>query len=170
MTDYFRVGIYINTHGIKGEIKVFPTTEDLHRFDYLKELILDTKEGHKPFKLENVKYFKGQAILKLEGVDNINDIEKYKGCDVLVSRENAIPLGENEHYVADLLGLPVITDTDRNLGTLSEVMQTGANDVYVIKKPEGGELLVPVIDDCVLEVAPEKGYIKVHLLDGLEDL
>lgn len=167
--DYFRVGIFVNTHGIKGEIKVYPTTEDLHRFDSLRTVILDTKKGRLTYSVEGVKYFKGMAILKLEGADRIEDIEAYKGCDLLVSREDAIPLEEGEHYVADLIGMKVIEDTGRELGVLKDVMTTGANDVYVVDRGER-ELLIPVIPDCVLDIDTDTDIIRVHLLDGLEEL
>ena len=167
--DYFRVGIFVNTHGIKGEIKVYPTTEDLHRFDTLKTVIIDTKKGHLTCSVEGVKYLKGMAILKLAGMDRIEDIEEYKGCDLLVSREDAIPLNEGEHYVADLIGMKVIEDTGRELGVLKDVMTTGANDVYVVDRGER-ELLIPVIPDCVLSIDTDTDIIRVHLLDGLEDL
>lgn len=170
MQEFFRVGIFTSTHGIKGEINVYPTTSDVSRFDYIKDVILDTKTGPLNLEVTGVKYFKGTPILKFKGIDNINDIEKYKGCDILVSRENAIPLGENEHYVADLLGLNIIDEHDKLLGKLDDVMQTGANDVYVVSRENMSDLLIPVIDDCVLDIKPEEGYIRVHLLEGLTDL
>lgn len=169
--EFFRIGIFVNTHGIRGEIKVYPTTDDLHRFDVLKSVIFDTKKGRLTFDVEGVKYFKGMAILKLSGVDRIEDIEPYKGCDLLVAREDAIPLEEGEHYIADLIGMRVIEDTGRQLGVLRDVLTTGANDVYIVDRGEGAkDLLIPVIPDCVLEINTDEDYIRVHLLDGLEDL
>lgn len=168
--EYFRVGVFANTHGIKGEIKVYPTTEDIKRFDDLKSVIFDTKNGHIEFEIIGVKYFKGMPILKFKDVEKIEDIESYKGCDLLVSRENAIPLNEGEHYVADLIGLSVITDEGEKLGIVKDVFKTGSNAVYVVKREEQKDLLIPQIPDCVLEINIDEGFVRVHLMDGLLDL
>ena len=167
--EFFRVGVFANTHGIKGEIKVYPTTDDIHRFDYLESVIFDTKEGHKTYTVSSVKYFKNMAILGFKDVNKIEDIERYKGCDLLVDRENAISLNEGEHYVADLIGCNVITDDGISLGKIKDVILTAANAVYVVDMGEK-ELLIPKIKDCILEEDIEKEIIKVHLLDGLMDL
>ena len=152
MEQYFRVGVFANTHGIRGEIKVYPTTDDVSRFRDLKEVILDTKKEPIPLEVEGVKFFKNMVILKFKGIDNINDIEKYKGCDLLVSRENAVPLEEGEFYLADIMGMPVIDEEERELGVIREVLQTGANDVYIIQKKRGGEILLPAIPSCILDI------------------
>ena len=167
--EFFRVGAIASTHGIKGEVKVYPTTDDIGRFDYLKNVILDTKAGRKELTVEGVKYFKNMPILKFKGIDKIEDIEAYKGCDLLVSREDAVPLEEGEHYIADLIGLDVIDEDGEKLGTVKDIMLTGANSVYVVQMPEK-ELLIPSIPDCILEVNIDSNYVKVHLLDGLMDL
>ena len=170
MEEYLRVGVFANTHGIGGEIKVYPTTEDLDRFRRLKKLVMETRKGERiPLEVEKVRFFKGMAILKFREFDNINQIERYKGSDLLVAREDAIPLEEGEFYVADLLGLPVLDEEGRELGRLKEVLPTGANDVYVVDTGSR-ELLLPAIDECILEICPEKGYLRVHLMEGLEEL
>ena len=169
MEDFFRVGVIANTHGIRGEVKVYPTTDDINRFKKLKKVYLDTKKEKIELKVTSCKFFKNMAILKFEGIDNINDIEKYKGMDLLVSRENAVPLEKNEYYIADLIDLSVIDEAGDKIGTLYDVMQTGANDVYVVKLNDGKELLLPNIDECILEVNIEEGFIKVHILEGLMD-
>ena len=170
MEQYFRVGVFANTHGIRGEIKVYPTTDDVSRFRDLKEVILDTKKEPIPLEVEGVKFFKNMVILKFKGIDNINDIEKYKGCDLLVSRENAVPLEEGEFYLADIMGMPVIDEEERELGVIREVLQTGANDVYIIQKKRGGEILLPAIPSCILDIDFENNRTKVHLMPGLEEL
>lgn len=170
MEDMFRVGVYANTHGIKGEIKVFPTTDDLDRFDYLKEVVFDTrKDGLVTFKVAGCRYFKNMVIMKLKGIDNINDIEKYKGCDILVTRENAAKLEEGEYFIADIIGADVVTDEGETLGKLTDVMQTGANDVYVVKMANDKEVLLPVIKECVLDVNTEEKKVLVHVMKGLLD-
>lgn len=168
--EMFRVGQYINTHGIKGEIKVFPTTDDINRFDYLKEVFMDTrKEGLIKLEVSSVKYFKNLVILKFKGIDNINDIEKFKGSDLYVTRENAIPLEEDEYYIADILGAEVYTDSDELFGELVDVLQTGANDVFVVKTKSDKEVLFPVIDECVLDIDTDNKKVVVHIMPGLLD-
>lgn len=170
MEDMFRVGVYANTHGIKGEIKVFPTTDDLGRFDYLKEVVFDTrKEGMITFKVSGCRYFKNMVIMKLKGIDNINDIEKYKGCDLYVTRDNAAKLEEGEYFIADIIGADVMTDEGNKLGKLTDVLQTGANDVYVVKMDNDKEVLLPVIKECVLDVDTENKKVLVHVMKGLLD-
>lgn len=170
MEQFFRVGVITSTHGVHGEVKVFPTTDDSGRFKKLKTVILDTGAGHMDLEVESVKFFKNMVILKFKGYDNIEAMEKYKGKDLLVSRENAVRLKENENFIADLIGLPVVTDEGEQLGILKDIMQTGANDVYVVDNQKGREILLPSIRECILNVDLEKGEILVHVLDGLLDL
>ena len=171
MEAYLRVGVVASTHGAHGEVKIYPTTDSLERFLSLTDVILVTPENkQRPLTVENVKFFKQFAILKFKEIDSLDEIQKYKGCDLMVSRENAQPLQENEYYIGDLLGLSVESDEGRKLGVLSDVLQTGANDVYVVKRPDGGELLLPVIDACILDVDLEQGRVLAHLMEGLLDL
>ena len=169
MEEWFRVGIISNTHGITGEVKVYPTTDNVRRFDDLKEVILDTGKEQLILHVTSVKYFKNMVILKFKEFDNINDIIPYKGMDLLVTRENAIPLEEGEYYIADIIGSKVITDEDKILGTLTDVLQTGANDVYVVKTKDGKEVLLPSIEECILDRDIENKIVKVHIMKGLLD-
>lgn len=169
MEDYFRVGVFTSTHGVHGEINLFPTTEDPDRFYKGLPLLLDTGKEMVPLTVEGVKHFKNMVILKFEGYDSINDIEKYKGRDLYVDREHALPLGDGEYYIADILGASVVTDEGRELGVLTDVMQTGANDVFTVKLSNGTEALFPVIPECVLKVDPEEKKITVHVMKGLLD-
>lgn len=170
MEDTLRVGVISSTHGIHGEVKVFPTTDDVNRFKLLKEVILDTGKEQKILEIEQVKFFKKMAILKFKGFDNINDIEIYKGMDLLVTREHAVTLEPGENFIVDLIGLQVVTDTGEAFGTLTDVLQTGANDVYVVTTPDNKERLLPAIPSCVLDVNLEQRVVTVHILDGLLDL
>ena len=167
MEQLLRVGVISSTHGVRGEVKVYPTTDDVNRFKKLKNVVLDTGKEHLKLEVSGVKFFKNQVILKFKGIDNINDIEKYKGKDLLVNREDAVALEENENYVADLIDLKVVTDEGQVLGVLTEVMETGANDVYVVQMNDGKELLLPAIKECVLSIDVEGRVIKVHVMDGL---
>lgn len=169
MEELFRVGVISNTHGIRGEVKVYPTTDNVRRFDDLKEVILDTGNEQLILHVTSVKYFKNMVILKFKEFDNINDIIPYKGMDLLVTRENAIPLEEGEYYIADIIGSKVITDEDKILGTLTDVLQTGANDVYVVKTKDGKEVLLPSIEECILDRDIENKIVKVHIMKGLLD-
>lgn len=110
MEKQLRVGVISSTHGIRGEVKVFPTTDDVKRFKKLKKVYLDTGKEQIPLEIEQVRFFKQFAILKFKGIDNINDIEKYKGKDILVDREDGTPLGKDEYYIADMIGMDVYTD------------------------------------------------------------
>ena len=169
LEDLLRVGVITSTHGIRGEVKVFPTTDDPMRFLDLKNVILDAKRERKDLEIENVKFFKNLVILKFKGIDNINDIERYKGSDLLIRREDAVPLGENEYFIADLIGLEVITDGGEHFGVLKDVLQTGANDVYIVETPQHKEVLLPYIEECILDIDIEKGVITAHIMDGLVD-
>lgn len=169
MTDLLRVGVIANTHGIRGAVKVYPTTDDVQRFKKLKHVILDTGKEHLELEVSQVSFFKNMVILKFKGIDNINDIEKYKGKDLLVTRENAVELEEGEYFIADLLGLSAVSDEGEDLGEIYDVLQTAANDIYVLKKGQQ-EIMVPVIEDCVKDVDLEKGQVTIHLLEGLRDL
>ena len=169
MEELFRVGVISNTHGIRGEVKVYPTTDNVRRFDDLKEVILDTGKEQLNLHVTSVKYFKNMVILKFKEFDNINDIIPYKGMDLLVTRENAIPLEEGEYYIADIIGSKVITDEDKILGMLTDVLQTGANDVYVVKTKDGKEVLLPSIEECILDRDIENKIVKVHIMKGLLD-
>ena len=169
MEELFRVGVISNTHGIRGEVKVYPTTDNVRRFDDLKEVILDTGKEQLILHVTSVKYFKNMVILKFKEFDNINDIIPYKGMDLLVTREIAIPLEEGEYYIADIIGSKVITDEDKILGTLTDVLQTGANDVYVVKTKDGKEVLLPSIEECILDRDIENKIVKVHIMKGLLD-
>lgn len=167
MEEFLRVGVISSTHGIRGEVKVYPTTDDNDRFYDLEEVWLDTGRDKLLLHVTGVKFFKNMVILKFKEFDNINDIEKYKGCDLLVDREHAVELEEGEYFIADLIGLKVVTEDGELFGTLEEVMETGANDVYIVKTTEGNEVLLPVIPECVLDVDLEEGKITVHIMDGL---
>lgn len=167
MEDMLQVGVITQTHGVRGEVKVFPTTDDVNRFKKLKQVILDTGKETMPLEIQSVKFFKQFVILKFKGIDNINDIEKYKRCSLYVTREHAVALEEDEYFIADMIGMEVCTEDGNIFGTLRDVIETGANDVYVIENAEHGEVLVPAIKECIRSVDIEKGQMMIHLMDGL---
>lgn len=167
MEDMLQVGVITQTHGVRGEVKVFPTTDDVNRFKKLKQVILDTGKETMPLEIQSVKFFKQFVILKFKGIDNINDIEKYKRCSLYVTREHAVALEEDEYFIADMIGMEVCTEDGNIFGTLKDVIETGANDVYVIENAEHGEVLVPAIKEYIRSVDIEKGQMMIHLMDGL---
>lgn len=166
MEDLLQVGAITQTHGIRGEVKVFPLTDDVGRFKKGISLILDLGRSRLDLEVETVKFFKQFVILKFKGIDNINDIERYKRRSLFVTREDAVELEEDEYYIADLIGMDVITDEGEE-GKLVDVIETGANEVYVVEFDKYGEVLIPAIHDCILEVDIEAMSMKVHLLEGL---
>ena len=167
MISELQVGVITQTHGIRGEVKVYPTTDDAARFRKLKEVILDTGRERLTLKIENVKFFKQFVILKFQGYDSINDMEKYKRASLLVPRDQAVKLEKDEYFVADMIGITVVTDEGENFGVLKDVLATGANDVYVVSRADGTEVLLPAIKECILAVDMEKRVIKAHIMDGL---
>lgn len=167
MEQFFQVGVIASTHGIRGEVKVFPTTDDVNRFKELKCVILDTGKETLPLEVESVKFFKQFVILKFKGIDDINEIERYKKCPLLVERKDAVPLEEGEYYIADMIGMKVETEEGQDFGVLKDVIETGANDVYVIESSAHGEVLVPAIKQCILKVDMDAHKMKIHLMPGL---
>lgn len=170
MEDLLQVGIITSTHGVRGEVKVYPTTDDPRRFRRLKEVVLDTGREKLNLEIEGVKFFKQFVILKFKGLDNINDIEKYRQKSLYVTRKNAVRLQRDEYFIVDLIGLKVQDEDGTELGTVKDVIETGANDVYEVEMADGRSLLLPAIKQCILNVDVENGMMQVHVLEGLLDL
>ena len=169
MIDMFRVGVITQPHGVRGEMKVFPTTDDPRRFEDLDTVILDTGKEKRNLTIQSVKYQKNLVILKCKEVNDRNEVELLRKAELYVTRDQAVELEEGEYFIADLLGCKVVSGEGEDLGVLDDVLQTGANDVYSVKKKGEKELLIPVIPQCVLNVDIEKKEILVHLLEGLRD-
>ena len=167
MEKRLQVGVISSTHGVRGEVKVFPTTDDAGRFKQLRKVYLDTGREELLLEIETVKFFKQFAILKFKGIDSINEIERYRGRSLLIDREDGVPLDEDEYYIADIIGMEVFTEDGKRFGTLRDVLETGANDVYIIDTAEYGEVLVPAIRDCILDVDTREGRMEIRLLKGL---
>lgn len=169
MDDFLRVGVITTTHGIKGEVKVFPTTDDPTRFEDLKEVFIVFKNEKIKVTIKSVKFFKQYVIVKFKEFDDINLVEKYKSCDLIIDRKDAVELAENEYFICDLIGLNVVTDKGEDFGVITDVLTSSANDIYVVKHNDK-EVLLPVIDQCVLDVNIEDKKVLVHIMDGLLDL
>ena len=170
MEDLLQVVIITSTQGVRGEVMVYPTTDDPRRFRRLKEVVLDTGKEKMNLEIEGVKFFKQFVILKFKGLDNINDIEKYRQKSLYVTRKNAVRLQRDEYFIADLIGLKVQDEDGKELGTVKDVIETGANDVYEVEMADGKSLLLPAIKQCILNVDVENGTMQVHVLEGLLDL
>ena len=169
MEDLFQVGIITSPHGVRGEVKVFPTTDDNKRFKKLKDCYIEYKDELMLVKACGCKFFKNMVILKFEDFDNMNDVEKFRKCRILVDRENAVSLEEDEYFVADLIGISVVDENDNAIGVLSDVIETGANDVYVVNNEQDEEILIPAIKDCILAVDINARVMRVHLFKEMED-
>ncbi len=179
MEEFFQVGIITSPHGVHGEVKVYPTTDDVRRFKRLKEVIvravpeqetaMDSQAADRILEIEGVKFFKQFAILKFRGIDTMEAAQKYRRCSLMVPRSNAVRLAKDEYFIADLIGLIVQDEDGSEIGTLKDVIETGANDVYVIRLHSGKDLLLPAIRQCVLAVDVEQGFMRIHVLEGLMD-
>ena len=167
MTDEIQVGAVTQTHGLKGEVKVFPTTDEPERFEELEWVSADNGRGREKLYIESVRYFKQFVILKFRGKDSIEEVQQLKGAKLVIPRESAVSLEDGEYLIPDLIGMKVVEDTGKVLGELSYVMQTGANDVYAVKTADGGEILLPAIDSCILDVDTDNDLMTVHLMEGL---
>lgn len=168
MEKFLQVGVISNTHGIAGELKVFPTTDDVRRFKKLKEVILEPEKENQVLHITQVKFVKNMAVLRFREFDNINQVQGMHGKGLYVTREHAVNLEKNEFFIPDLIGLEVYTTDGTRLGVLQDVMQTGANDVYEVKKEDGTQILLPAIRDCIRDIDLEKGIMQVYLIPGLE--
>ncbi|MCD8300437.1 MAG: ribosome maturation factor RimM [Clostridiales bacterium] len=167
MQDRFLVGIITGTHGIGGEVKVYPTTDDIKRFKKLKSVIMDNGKRQSEMAVAGARFSGDMVILKFKGYDDINQVEAFKGNELYVTRENAVKPGKDEYFIADLIGLKVISTDGEELGVIKDVIETGANDVYEIKTSDGGELLIPAIGECIREVDVAGGVVTVYLMPGL---
>ena len=165
--EYLRIGVILKPHGVHGEVKVYPTTDEPERFLQVKDVIIDKGGLREDHKIENTKYFKQMVILKLSGLSSMNDAEKYRDANILIHRDQS-PLEEGHYFIVDLIGLEVYEE-DRLIGEVTDFLQTGANNVYVVTKTNGKELLLPDIPDCILKVDTDEGKLFVHVLPGLED-
>lgn len=167
--DLYQIGAITQTHGIRGEVKVFPMTDDIASLKGRKNVIIDTGKGQVLVDIVSARPQKNLAIVKFKGIDNINDVEKYKGCGLYVTADNRAPLAEDEFYLSDLIGADVVNEAGEKIGTVSDILETGANNVYEITKENGKTFLLPHIKDCVKEINIEEGFMKVFVMPGLDE-
>ena len=170
MEELLQVGVITSPHGVRGEVKVFPMTDDNQRFRKLKDCYIEMKGKMVPAKVSGCKFFKNMVILKFQQIESMNDAELYRQCKIFVDRANAVSLQKDEYFMADLLGLEVVMEDGKKLGVLQDIIQTGANDVYVVVDEQEKEWLIPAIKDCILKVDFEEKTMTVRLLKGMEEL
>ena len=167
MEQLLRVGVITTTHGLKGEVKVYPTTDTPQRYLDLEEVILKSQKSERSLKVENVRFFKNLVIVKFKGLDKFEDVEGFRQCELYVTRENAVPLEDGEYYIADLIDMDVFEENGEKFGVIKDVMETVANDVYVVLSPKYGEVLIPAIPICIKDVDIVKNKMTIELLPGL---
>lgn len=166
--EYVYIGRVANTHGVRGAIKVFPTTDDPKRFEKLKKIIIEDPRGHEAtYHITGVKYVSKFVVLELKELTDMDMALKLKQGIVKIDRKHALPLEEDEYYIQDLIDMDVFDEEGTLLGRLREVIFTGANDVYAVDLVEGGEVLLPSIKECVLDIDVKNKRMKVHVMEGL---
>jgi len=168
----FNIGIITKAQGIKGEIRVHPTTDDPHRFELLKgkEVFVIHNDKRTAYTLLNARVQKNVVIVKLKDVDDRNLAEKLIRSTIAIDETHAIPLDEHEYFVRDIMGLQVISDLGEPLGIIADVLHTGANDVYVIENDQAERFMIPAIKDVVIGVDMNKQQMTVKLIEGLREL
>ncbi len=168
MEDRLRVGVVATTHGIKGELKVFPTTDDINRFKNLKKCYLANKKETIEVNCVSCKFLKNMVILKFKEYDNINDVEKFRQYDILVNREDAVALEDGEFFLCDVIDADVYNQKDILIGKLVDVLETPANHVFVIQQENGEEKLIPVVEEFVYEIDTENKRVKIKDFEMVE--
>lgn len=169
MVEYLVVGQLINTHGVKGEMKATALTDDPQRFKKLKWVYIDKSGTLEKYDITGVKFFKQFVILKFKNIDSIEAAEKLKGFYMKIDRADAVKLPKDSFFITDILGMSVYDENSVLLGKLLDVIQTGSNDVYIVRNDEGKEILIPALKSVVKEVSLEEGKISVVLPKGLLD-
>ena len=169
MEKYLEIGQIVNTFGIKGQVKIVPFTDDITRFDELKEIYVEKKNELKLFQIEQVNYKKNMVILKLKGIETVEEAEKLRNCYLKIDRKDAKKLPKDTYFIVDLLGLDVYTDEGKLLGKVDDIYNAGSRDIYVVKDELGKQILLPAIKDVLKEVDLENQKIIVHLIKGLVD-
>ena len=168
--DHLEVGKIINTHGLRGEVKVAPWTDTPDVFEEIKNVFVIKNKEKITLEISHVKYQKNNLIIKFKELQDINDAQHLKNFVLYVDRNELGELPEGVYYIADLIGMEVKREDKSSIGVLKDVLQTGANDVYVVERQGEKELLIPVIESVVLSVDTENKEIIVKLPDGLEEL
>lgn len=169
MIKHLQIGKIVNTHGVRGDVKVIPLTDDPKRFDDLEWVFIEKNSVLEKHYVKDVKYTKGFVLLKLSDIDTVEAAEQLRDCFVLVDRENAVKLPEDTYFICDIIGSAVYDENGDKLGELTNVLKTGSNDVYVVKRDSGKELLLPALKSVVTSVSIENKRIDVIVPRGLDE-
>lgn len=167
MIEYLEIGQIVNTNGLKGLIKVVPFTDDITRFNDLKTILIEKNNNLIEYEIEDIRYHKNLVMLKLKGIDNIEQAERLKGLYIKINRKNAVELPKDSYFIVDLLGLEVYTTQDKLLGKIDDIFPTGSNDVYVVKDELGKQILIPALKTVVKSIDIDNKKIIVELPKGL---
>jgi len=168
MENLLEIGQIVNSYGIKGFLKVVPYTDDISRYSKLKTIYIEKNKKLTKMEIEEVKYHNKLVLLKLKGIDDINQTLEFKNCYIKIDRSDAVELPEDTYFIVDLIGIEVVTDEGILLGNLIDVFPTGSNDVYVVKDELGKQTLLPAIGDVIKSVDIKNKKMIVHLLEGME--
>ncbi|MBP5312463.1 MAG: 16S rRNA processing protein RimM [Clostridia bacterium] len=170
MLDYITIGKIVNVHGVHGEVKVLPDTDDVNRFRKLKSVLLLAGDVRRRVEVKGVKFTNKFVVLKLEGVDDRDQADRMRGIELQVERKDAIKLPEGRYFIGDLIGCLVLEDDGNELGRITDVFLGVGNDIYNVETPEGKTILIPVLPDVVLDVDVEAAVVKVKLPPGLREI
>lgn len=167
--NFYHVGKIVNTHGIKGEVRVVPITDFIdERFKTGTELVIEKGSKQIPVTIEGARPHKGMELVKFANFDNINDVQQFRDCYLSVSEDQQDALDDGQYYYHQIIGLDVETLEGRPLGQIKEILSPGANDVWVVSRPGKSDLLLPVIKDVIKQVDLDHHKVLVELLEGLE--
>ena len=167
MNDFLEIGQIVNSYGIKGFFKVVPFTDDITRFDDLKNIYIEKNKKLEKKEVEDVKYHKNLVLLKIKGIDDINDTEQYKNCYLKIDRKDAVELPADTYFINDLMGIEVYTEENEFLGNIVDIFPTGSNDVYVVKDELGKQILLPAIGEVIKNVDVKTRKMIVRIIPGL---
>lgn len=166
--EYLEIGQIVNTQGLKGEVRIYPYTDDIKRFDKLKKIYVDVNNEKVRLDIQFVRYYKNMVIAKFKGIDTIEDVEKFKTKYIFIDEEDRLVLPKDTYYIADLIGCEVIdNNTNESLGRIVDVFNTKSNDVYVIKLNEGNEVCIPAIKDVIFSIDTKLKTVVINKIEGL---
>ncbi|WP_067729433.1 ribosome maturation factor RimM [Oceanobacillus damuensis] len=165
----FNIGKIVNTHGIKGEVKVMRISDFEERFEPGETVYVIKDEQPIELTIATHRMHKGFDLVQFKGYDNINKVESFKGCKLKIYEGQLTDLAEDEYYYHEIIGCEVFTNDDRSLGEIKEILSPGANDVWVVKQAKGKDLLIPYIDDVVLEIDTAEKKVVIEPMEGLLD-
>ena len=166
MLEYLSIGQIVNTHGFRGEVKIYPLTDDISRFEKLKEVYMEENNELVKYKVESIKFLRSTVAVKLKGIDSEEAANKLKGSYIKVDRKSAVKLPKDTYFICDLIDSEVYDEKAQLLGTVKDVLQTGSNDVYVVQST-GKDILIPALKDVVKKIDLENKKIMVEMPEGL---